>query len=199
MIEFEDVLTFWFGGLNEGEPVPSGRFDLWFGGAGTTDLQIRDCFAAEVDRAGRGAYDAWSVSPRGSLALIILLDQFPRNIFRGSPRAYAFDEKARDFCLRGMAAGQDRELITVERAFFYLPLEHAEDSALQQLSVAAFAKLFREAPDSLKETCRGFLDYAERHRAVIDRFGRFPHRNMSLSRTSTAEEEAFLREPGSTF
>lgn len=199
MIEIEDVLMFWFGGLNEGEPIPSGRFDLWFGGAQATDLQIRDSFAAEVERAGQGVYDSWSASPRGSLGLIILLDQFPRNIFRNSPRAYAFDEKARNFCLKGLSTGQDRELITVERAFFYLPLEHAEDSALQQLSVAVFAELLRQAPDPLREACRSFLDYAERHRAIIDRFARFPHRNISLCRTSTAEEEVFLREPGSSF
>ncbi len=199
MTEIEDVLEFWFGGLNEGELVPSERFDLWFGGAGTIDQQIRNCFADEVERAGEGAYDGWSVAPRGTLALLILLDQFPRNIFRGSPRAYAFDEKARDLCLRGLAAGQDRELITVERAFFYLPLEHAEDSVLQQLSVTAFTDLLSQAPDPLKETCRSFLDYAKRHRTIIERFGRFPHRNTSLSRPSTAGEEAFLREPGSSF
>jgi uncharacterized protein (DUF924 family) len=199
MTAFEDVLEFWFGGLNESEPVPSERFDLWFGGARATDQQIRDCFAAEVERAGAGAYDGWSVAPRGTLALLILLDQFPRNIFRGTPRAYAFDEKARAFCLRGLAAGQDRELISVERAFFYLPLEHAEDSVLQQRSVTAFTELLSQAPDPLKETCRGFLDYAKRHLAIIERFGRFPHRNKSLSRPSTAGEEAFLRKPGSSF
>lgn len=195
----EDVLDFWFGGLREGEPVPPERFRLWFGGAEATDRQIRERFAAAVERAAAGACDGWRASARGALALIILLDQFPRNIHRGSPRAYALDDKAREFCLAGLDAGQDRELITIERAFFYLPLEHAEDKALQQRSVAAFAELLRQAPGPLREVCRGFLDYAERHRAIIERFGRFPHRNAPLSRSSTADEASFLREPGSSF
>jgi uncharacterized protein (DUF924 family) len=199
MTEIEDVLDFWFGGIREGEPVPPERFALWFGGAGTTDRQIRERFAADVERAGAGGYDVWRVSPRGTLALLILLDQFPRNIYRGSARAYAFDGKARELCLAGLDEGQDRALNTFPRAFFYLPLEHAEDIDLQQRSVAAFAELLLQAPDPLRETCRNFLDYAERHRAIIQRFGRFPHRNSSLARPSTAEEEAFLREPGSSF
>jgi uncharacterized protein (DUF924 family) len=193
------VLDFWFGGLMEGEPVPPERFNLWFGGARTTDRQIRERFAADVERAGAGEYDGWRVFPRGTLALLILLDQFPRNIYRGSPRAYDFDGRARELCLAGLDEGQDRELNTVQRAFFYLPLEHAEDIALQQRSEAAFAELLRQAPGPLRETCRNFLDYAERHRAIIERFGRFPHRNSPLSRPSTAEEAAFLREPGSSF
>jgi uncharacterized protein (DUF924 family) len=199
MAAIEDVLDFWFGGLREGEPVPPERFALWFGGAGTTDRQIRERFAADVEQAGAGGYDGWRAFPRGTVALLILLDQFPRNIHRGSPRAYAFDGKACELCLAGLDEGQDRALNTVQRAFFYLPLEHAEDIALQQRSVAAFAELLRQAPDPLRETCRNFLDYAERHRAIIERFGRFPHRNLSLSRPSTAEEETFLREPGSSF
>lgn len=199
MTEHEKVLRFWFGGLEEGERVPAERFALWFGGAAETDRLIQDRFAAEVERAATGDYDSWAATPHGTLALLILLDQFPRNIFRGSYRAYAYDEKARDFCLRGLTAGQDRALITVERAFFYLPLEHAEDIALQQKSVAVFADLLRQAPAILKDTCLGFLDYAERHRTVIERFGRFPHRNAALARPSTEAEEIFLREPGSSF
>jgi uncharacterized protein (DUF924 family) len=199
MTGIEDVLAFWFGGLGESEPVPSARFDLWFSGSATIDQRIREGFAVDVERAGAGDYDGWAASPRGTLALLVLLDQFPRNIYRGSFRAYAFDGKAREFCLQGLATGQDRKLITVERAFFYLPLEHAEDRDLQRRSVAAFAELLRQAPGPLRETCRGFLDYAERHLAIIERFGRFPHRNLPLSRPSTAEELAFLRQPGSSF
>lgn len=199
MTEIEKVLKFWFSDLEEGQGIPAERFDLWFGGAAATDRRIRDAFVAAVDRAGKDEYDDWSATPRGTLALLILLDQFPRNIFRGSSRAYAFDAKAGEFCLRGLAAGQDRELLTVERAFFYLPLEHAEDRAMQQQSVAAFTELLRQAPKALREACLGFLDYAERHRAIVERFGRFPHRNAALGRPSTEAEEAFLREPGSSF
>lgn len=199
MTEIEKILKFWFGEIKEGEKIPAERFNLWFGGAAATDRQIREAFAAAVDRAGKGDYDHWSATPRGTLALLILLDQFPRNIFRGSPRAYALGEKACAFCLRGLAAGQDRQLITVERAFFYLPLEHAEDEVLQRQSVDAFTELLRQAPEVLKETCLSFLDYAERHRVIIERFGRFPHRNIALARPSTEAEEAFLREPDSSF
>ncbi len=199
MADREEILDFWFGNLKEGEPVPVERFGLWFGGAETTDRQIRERFADDVELAATGACDAWSRSARGTLALLLLLDQFPRNIYRGSSRAYAYDENARHLCLAGLAAGQDRRLMTVGRAFFYLPLEHAEDLALQQRSVAAFAGLLQQAPPPLAQVCRGFLDYAERHRTIIERFGRFPHRNSPLGRLSTPEEIAFLREPGSSF
>jgi len=199
MAGIEDVLEFWFGGLQEGETVPPARMALWFGGAESTDSLIRDRFETDVEMACAGRYDGWCAIPRGTLALLILLDQFPRNIHRGSSRAYAYDDRARNLCLAGLAKGQDRQLITVERAFFYLPLEHAEDIVLQHRSVAAFADLLRRAPPPLSDTCRGFLDYAERHRQIIERFGRFPHRNQALSRSATEEEETFLREPGSSF
>jgi len=199
MGESEAVLDFWFGQLGEGAAVPPERFRLWFGGEAQTDRLIAERFSASVERAAAGSYDGWCITPRGTLALLLLLDQFPRNIYRNSPRAYAYDAAARTVCLGGLAAGQDRRLLTVERAFFYLPLEHAEDPLLQERSVSSFAGLLREAPETLREMCRGFLDYAERHRAIIGRFGRFPHRNAVLGRRSSAEEEAFLREPGSSF
>jgi len=199
MLEPEDVLDFWFGRMRPGEPVPPERYRLWFGGEVRTDRLIAERFAAAVDQAAAGDCDRWRTTPQGTLALLLVLDQFPRNIYRGSSRAYAFDAMAQTICLEGLEAGLDRRLQTVERAFFYLPLEHAEDPLLQQRSVAAFAGLLREAPEALREACRGFLDYAERHRAIILRFGRFPHRNAALNRPSSSEEEAFLREPGSSF
>lgn len=195
----EVVLDFWFGRLEAETPLPAERFRLWFGGGAQTDRLVAERFSRDVEKAAAGSYDGWRATPRGTLALLLLLDQFPRNIYRGTPRAYAYDARARTVCLEGLAADQDRPLLTVERAFFYLPLEHAEDPLLQERSVTAFAGLLREAPEALREMCRGFLDYAERHRAIIARFGRFPHRNAVLGRRSSAGEEAFLREPGSSF
>jgi uncharacterized protein (DUF924 family) len=195
----EEILDFWFGDLPAGAPVPAERMALWFGGGEATDRLIRERFAGTVREAAAGAAAAWRQTPRGALALILLLDQFPRNIYRGSDLAYAHDRQAQLLTLAGLAAAQDLRLTIVERAFFYLPLEHAEDAELQAESVAAFSRLLAVAPAALRETCRGFLDYAERHRAIIGRFGRFPHRNAALGRTSTAAEEDFLRQPGASF
>jgi len=195
----EEILDFWFGELSPDGPVSAARRRLWFGGDEETDRLIGERFGRDLEAARRGDYDGWRDSPQGALALIVVLDQFPRNIYRGSAQAYASDAKALNLSLEGMAQGQDRFLAVAEKAFFYLPLEHAEESAMQRLSVAAFTRLWREAPVGGKKMAEGFLDFAIRHREIIERFGRFPHRNAVLGRPSTAEEEAFLREPGSSF
>jgi len=194
----ESILTFWFG-TDPTRPVSPERRRIWFGGAPETDRQIRDRFLEDLSRASSGACSEWPRTPRGALAMLLLFDQFPRNIFRGTPEAYAFDPGARKICLEGLSEGIDGDLEIVERAFFYLPLEHSEDLALQDRSVALFQKLLDEAGPDLAETCRGFLDYALRHREIIERFGRFPHRNQVLGRTSTEKEKIFLTQPGSSF
>ncbi|WP_305043259.1 DUF924 family protein [Geoalkalibacter sp.] len=195
----DEILHFWFAGLEgEGVPPPE-RLRFWFNGGEQVDGLIRERFAQVVERAGMGEFDDWRQTPRGSLALLVLLDQFPRNMYRDSARAYAYDPKALEICTAGLNIGQDQALNLVERAFFYLPLEHAEDLAMQERSVALFAQLLAEAPPVLREVCSGFYDYALRHQAVIARFGRFPHRNRALGRVSTAAEEEFLRQPGSSF
>jgi uncharacterized protein (DUF924 family) len=195
----EEILQFWFGESLRTGVVPAERLQFWFGGQEQTDQQIRDLFQEDLRRAMGGEYDHWRQSPRGRLALIILLDQFPRNIHRHLPEAYASDEKALGLCLEGMERGHDRRLHAIERAFFYLPLEHSEEPAMQERSVQVFADLLAAAPEQLKELCRGFHDYAVRHRDIIARFGRFPHRNSTLGRPSSTEEVAFLKEPGSSF
>lgn len=199
MSRSEEILRFWFGDLREGRPVPAERHRLWFGGGEKVDRLIRGRFARDVDRAAAGDYDHWAEESRGRLAMLVLLDQFSRNIYRGTAQAYARDARAQRLALEGLDRGQDRSLFTVERAFFYLPLEHAEDLKLQERSVALFRRLAEEAPPALKEVTAGFLDYALRHRDIITRFGRFPHRNETLGRGSTPEEEEFLRQPGSSF
>lgn len=195
----EAILAFWFGKESAERPASPERLRFWFAGGEEADRAIGERFLPAVELASAGGYAEWRQTPRTALALLLLLDQFPRNIFRHSPRAYASDPLAREATLAGLTAGQDRQLTIVERAFFYLPLEHAEDLSLQERSVALFTQLLAAASPELQTMCRGFLDYARRHREIIARFGRFPHRNAVLGRTSSAEEEAFLRLPGSSF
>lgn len=186
-----EVLDFWFGPLGPDGFPREDRARLWFGGGSEVDDAIRARFATDVELAGSGGLDPWGETARGRLALILLLDQFPRNLFRGTARAFAHDVRAVQQALAGLEAGQDRQLAPVERAFFYLPLEHAEDRALQRRSVEAYEGLVREFPSAATQL-QGFLDYAIEHRDVIERFGRFPHRNAILGRPSTPDERAFL-------
>jgi uncharacterized protein (DUF924 family) len=190
----EAVLRYWFG-----SPRPDGRVAeecarRWFAAGEETDAFIRERFGRSLERAAGGELADWALTPRGRLALIVLLDQFSRNVHRGTSRAFAHDALALRLCVDGIAAGMDRELAPIERAFFYMPLQHAEDREAQRRSVACLECLAEEAPPALVEQLRGFLDYARRHREVIERFGRFPHRNAVLGRPSTPEERAFLAE-----
>lgn len=193
------VLDFWFGGLESEAEVPTDRLRFWFGGDRETDRLVRERFAPLLAKAAAGACEHWRESSKGILALIVLFDQFPRNIYRGSDRAYAFDPQALELCLAGGEREIDLCLSIPERAFFYLPLEHAEDLVMQERSVRAFETLLQAAPEGMRPMCGRFLDYARRHREVIERFGRFPHRNAALGRPSTEREAIFLNEPGSSF
>ena len=150
--------------------------------------------AAEV-----GDLDDWRLSIDGRLALVLLTDQFPRNIFRDSPAAFHFDALARNLCVEGLATRADRELRPIERVFFYLPLEHSEDLDDQNRCVALFRELAEEVDADLKVTFENFVGFALRHHVIIERFGRFPHRNSVLGRRSTQEEIDFLAQPGSSF
>jgi len=141
----------------------------------------------------------WASKPKGLLALILLTDQFPRNIYRESARAFAFDAKALAWCLGGIISGLHIGLRPIERVFFYLPLEHAESLEYQELSVGLFRDLLATVQLDQKYVFENFLDFAVRHRDIIARFGRFPQRNKIIGRPSTPEEAAFLEEPGSSF
>ena len=176
----EDVLAWWFAPETKAE---------WFAGGEAFDAAVRGRLGPLFARAARGELDGWAVEPCGLLALVILLDQVPRNIFRGTPRAFEGDARALALARLAVDRGLDRGFSVDERLFLYLPFEHAEDLADQERSVA----LFRALGDA------DYLDYAIRHLAVIERFGRFPHRNAILGRASTAAELAFLEEPGSSF
>lgn len=195
----ENILHFWFGEIPAPDQVPSERLKLWFGGDASTDKEIREEFEHLLEPAMEGLMDDWCDSPHGTLALIVLLDQFPRNIFRKTAKSFACDGRALELTLKGIESNQDRALSIVERAFFYMPLEHSESREIQKLSVRKFEELQNEAPSTLKKICASFLDYAVRHKEIIERFGRFPHRNQALGRSSTLKEEEFLKQPGSSF
>jgi uncharacterized protein (DUF924 family) len=183
----EEILAFWFG------PAPHAPRDAWFRKSGAFDAEIAARFGNAVESALRGAYREWTETPRGTLARVLLLDQFTRNMFRDSPRAFAGDAEAFAMATTAVDVGQDIELDVFERSFLYLPFEHAESNAAQDRSLALFASLAAEAGD------RGPLEWAERHAAIIRRFGRYPHRNAILGRDSTPEELVFLHSPGSRF
>ena len=190
------VLDFWFGS----DPLkPLANKDLWFTKNPAFDEQIRSLFEAQVQQAKSGAFDDWAQTPRGSLALLILLDQFPRNIYRDQSAAFESDPKARKIAETAIARGFDEELSPIERCFMYLPLEHAEDLAAQETSVELFKSLAKKAEPDLRAMTQVTLDYAVRHRDVIKKFGRFPHRNSILNRVSTKAEVDFLATPNSSF
>ena len=188
---WSEVLEFWFGALSSPE---FGRpRSVWFVKSIEFDALIRDRFLATHEAAAAGALDAWSSRPLGALALAVVLDQFPRNMFRGTPRAFAADARALALARDAVQRSFDAVLLPVQCWFVYLPLEHAEDLGAQRESLRLFERLATDAAGA------GTLTYAMRHYAVIERFGRFPHRNAILGRASTPAELAFLAQPGSSF
>ncbi len=193
----EEILEYWFQDLDREDIEP--RLDIWFHKKPETDAYIKERFERDVEAAARGERDQWMDSARPCLALILLLDQFTRNIYRDSPEAFAQDARALAAAFHALEKGFDHELPPMARTFVYLPLEHSEDMETQERSVKLFTALAGDAPDKRRETFLVFLDYAERHRAIIERFGRFPHRNSVLGRESTPEEIEFLKLPGSSF
>ena len=196
----ESVLDFWLGACGADGALDAEKRRMWFGDGRKYDAEIRERFGALHGRAAGGKLEEkWAGSARGRLALIVLLDQFSRHIHRGTGAAFAQDQAAQRLTADGIARGLDRGLIPAAGSFFYLPLEHAEDPALQRLSVESFRRLCAEVAPDWRKDYEGFLDYAQRHHDIIARFGRFPHRNAALGRQSTAEEIEFLKQPGSSF
>jgi uncharacterized protein (DUF924 family) len=204
MDEARSVRDFWFGQGSASAAELNRRMRFWFGDESSQmrqrrDETIRRRFAGLLQRAAAGELSAWADGPRRRLSLILLLDQFPRNIYRGSARAFAYDAQALTLTLSGMQSAADAALAVVERIFFYMPLQHAEGREVQEESVAAYRRLLTEAPGELRAPFEGAVRSAENHRAIIEQFGRFPHRNELLGRTSTAAEVAWLQRGGSTF
>lgn len=189
-----EILSFWFGDhFNHGMPRET-RNALWFGFNTEVDWQISQLFGDDVKNAAAGDYDSWKTSAQGRLALIVLLDQFTRNIYRGSREAFAHDELATQLCLEGLELGHDRQLMPAYRAFYYLPLEHNESLQLQQRCVALFTSFYKEADPAIAKAIKSSLAYARQHFEIIERFGRFPHRNAVLGRRSTPAELSYLKQ-----
>ncbi|SDD09119.1 DUF924 family protein [Paraburkholderia lycopersici] len=187
-----DVLDFWFGAPHSAAFGHERK--MWFRKSEAFDAQLRERFGALLDAACAGELDAWCATPDGALALVVVLDQFSRNGYRGTPRAFSGDDKALGIARAMVASGADLRLPTLQhRLFAYLPFEHAESAEAQRESLRLFGELAKDPQG------KGYYDYAVRHAAVIERFGRFPHRNALLARASTDDEAAFLREPGSSF
>lgn len=194
------IHAFWFGmDPMDDARIAQARSRLWWSKDPANDAAMRDRFADTVAAAGSGRLDGWKASPQGRLALILLSDQFPRNIYRGTPQAFAFDRQAIACCRQGLRHGDHHRLRPIERVFFYLPLEHTESMEDQERAVVLFTELRDTVPIAQRPAFDDFLRFAQRHRDVIRRFGRFPHRNAILDRVSTPQELAFLEEKGSSF
>ena len=190
----EAILNFWFDDPTAPNSEYGQQRPVWFKKDPAFDDTIRHQFWADYEQAAQGLLTDWPQQPRPCLALILLLDKFPRNLFRGDPCSFATDSQALAIAQQALQQGFDQALLPVERLFIYLPLEHSENLAHQDQCVALLEKLCEAHP--------GFespLDYAYRHREVIQRFGRFPHRNEILGRATTAAEAEFLQQPGSRF
>ncbi len=193
------VLAFWLGAAEPTDASALTRQPLWFTKSDALDADIRSRFGAWVQEARTGRLHAWAETAHGRLALVVLLDQFSRNAWRGQPESFAGDAQALALALEALDNGHWEAVAPLARFFLALPLEHAEDPALQARSVALFTALAAQATPATQSVLSGALDYAHQHQQVIARFGRFPHRNAVLGRASTAEEQAYLAQPGSGF
>ena len=196
-----EVLGFWFGDLREGELPDKEKQMTWWMKSEEFDDLVRQRFEKYVLLAEKEEFSHWLETPLGTVAFIIVVDQFPRNIYRDTPEAFSRDLLALRVCLEGIEKGFDRDLHPTHRTFFYLPLMHSEDLEIQGLSVEKYSALESEytSHPQIRETLACSTDFAGRHFDIIKRFGRYPHRNSALGRESTPEETEFLKEPGSSF
>jgi uncharacterized protein (DUF924 family) len=195
----ESVLGFWFGPSGSAAEIAGRQRKLWFGKSPANDRAVIEHFAATLSAAAASKLNHWTATPRGRLALVVVLDQFPHHIYRDKPQAFATDPQALALSLEALTAGEDQQLTPIERVFLYLPLEHTESTAIQEQSVLLFERLAQEAAADERALFDDFLNYARQHRDVVARFGRFPHRNAILGRPSTPDELEFLKQPGSRF
>lgn len=189
-----ELLNFWFGNLGTADLPTSDRTNLWFGENEVVKKHLVRAFEKEYTDAttGSGLLE-WSKTPRGRLAMIILLDQFPRYLHRGSQKAFIYDEKAQQLCADGLRDKMDQSLTLIERVFFYMPLVHAENAEIQEKSIRLYQELVTLSMSETTQIYQLFLAYAYAHFRVIKEFGRFPQRNHSLGRKSTDAELAFLK------
>jgi uncharacterized protein (DUF924 family) len=197
--DINKVLGFWFGYEKDQKEVIRQQSGLWWGKDVNIDFDIKERFEEIYQLAINDKLGDWLNSIKGQLALIIVLDQFSRVINRDNADAFSQDSKALAIALEGVGKSYDNSLPFIERVFYYMPLEHSENLDNQSQSVELFQKLLFEVPEDMKKEFQGYLQFAEKHKEIIERFRRFPHRNKVLNRLSSAEELAFLIQPGSSF
>jgi uncharacterized protein (DUF924 family) len=196
----EDLLEFWFGSPPTDEDGVSGHMSRWFSAKSEFDAELSRRFGAAMSAAAVGQLDEWGESAHGRLALILLLDQCPRNTRRGNPAAFAQDPLALSWTVDGLSRGMDLELEPLERMFFYMPMQHSESLDIQERSVEVFVQLARSDVPNFMSTCLlDTAEFARVHREIVARFGRFPHRNSVLGRASTADEQDYLDERAPSF
>jgi uncharacterized protein (DUF924 family) len=191
-VRIDAILDFWFMEKELSAPQIDGRMDVWFGSDSVFDEEIAREFADDVELASEGKLDHWAHQPRGRLALILLLDQFRRNIFRNTPEAFAHDKAALKLCVEGAMEKKDKGLSPIQRAFFYMPLQHAESRKVQKKAVSIFNKLADAVSPTYRETFETMVQFAELHADIVERFGRFPHRNAIVGRANTPQEDEYL-------
>jgi len=193
-----EILDFWFGNLKSETDYPPDKARMWFSGTDEVNELIRSRFSDDLEKASAGHYDHWRRTPDECLALILILDQFTRNLKSGA-EAFAQDSKALALALEAVSKEFDSAFYPLQKCFFYMPLEHSEDIEMQRKSLTLFTRLAESAPPAIEFPLAVMMDYAKRHHGIIARFGRFPHRNTMLGRKSTPEETAFLKTPGASF
>ena len=191
-VRIDAVLAFWFREQELSAPQIDRRMDIWFGEDEVFDHECKKEFSQDVERASDGKLDHWAHEPHGRLALILLVDQFRRNIYRNTADAFAKDKVALKLCVEGAMEKKDQGLTPIQRVFFYMPLQHAESRKVQAKSVELFSKLAETVSPTFRETFETVTQFAELHRDIIEQFGRFPHRNKLLNRENTPEENEYL-------
>ena len=188
----DDILSFWFKEQELSAPQIDRRMDTWFGEDAVFDHELEKEFGDDIERACKGELNHWGDSPRGRLALIILIDQFRRNIYRNTAKAFEMDRFALKLCVEGAMEKKDKGLSPIQKVFFYMPLQHAESAKVQAKSVELFTRLAESVSPTYQETFLTIAQFAELHKDIIDQFGRFPHRNTLLGRENTPEEDEYL-------
>jgi uncharacterized protein (DUF924 family) len=186
------ILEFWFREQAMTAPQIDRRMDIWFSEDEVFDLEVKKNFSDDIDNASAGKLDHWAAEPHGRLALILLLDQFRRNIHRNTADAFAKDKAALKLCVEGARDKKDKGLTPIQQAFFYMPLQHAESLKAQNMAVEIFHRLAEAVSPTFRETFETMATFAELHRDIIAQFGRFPHRNKLLARENTPEEDEYL-------
>ncbi len=195
----EEILDFWFADAANDPSKAMARVTFWFASDPTIDAKIKARFGEAVERAAGGKLEDWRTAPTSCLALVILLDQFPRNLYRATPEAFGCDARALAVAQGAVAAGFLESLSIAQQAFFVLPYEHAEDLEMQRSCIRLLEGILDRAPEDWKSFIRSMLDYAKAHAEIIERFGRYPHRNAVLGRLSTPEERQYLEGGGESF